>query len=236
MTSYVYEGSELATFAHAVRWKAYVRRHVRPYLGPRVLEVGAGIGETTRMLAQGFHGQWTCLEPDAALAGGIHTLRARGELPSGCEVVVGSLSDLPADRLFDTLLYLDVLEHIERDADEVVLAARHLAPDGFLVVLAPAHQWLFTPFDEAIGHWRRYTRSSLARLTARSLRLRKLVYLDAVGLLASAANRVVLKSGHPTVRQITFWDRCMVPVSTVVDPLLGHRVGKSVLAVWQHQG
>ena len=153
----------------------------------------------------------------------------------GARSSYGSLSDLPANRVFDTLLYLDVLEHIERDADEVVLAASHLAPDGFLVVLAPAHPWLFTPLTKRSATGAGYTRSSLARLTPPGLRLTKLVYLDAVGLLASAANRVVLKSARPTIRQITFWDRCMVPVSTVVDPLLGYRVGKSVLAVWQRE-
>jgi hypothetical protein len=57
--------------------------------------------------------------------------------------------------------------------------------------------------------------------------------LDGVGLLASLANRIVLKSGAPTKSQIRFWDTCMVPLSRVVDPLLGYRVGKSIIGVWR---
>lgn len=233
MTDYAYEGSELATFAHAIRWKAYVARLVRPYLGPRVLEVGAGLGATTRVLAQGFTGQWTCLEPDATLAGEITLLRTRALVPAACEVIVGSLASLSAGARYDTILYMDVLEHVEHDREEIVRAGSHLGRGGHLVVLAPAHQWLFTPFDTAIGHYRRYTRASLSELTPPGLQLSRLHYLDSMGLLASVANRLLLRSAHPTVRQVTFWDRVMVPASTVVDPIVGHTIGKSILGVWQ---
>ena len=231
--AYVYEGSELETFAHAIHWKAYIRKQVRPYLGARVLEVGAGMGTTTSILADGFDGRWTCLEPDAALAREIRSRQSQGLVPAGCEVIVGTVGNLQTEAGYDSILYMDVLEHIEQDAEEVAQVEKHLAPGGHLVVLAPAHQWLFTPFDSAIGHYRRYNRASMRRLTAPGLRLVKLIYLDSVGLFASAANRFLLQSSHPTVKQITFWDRCMVPVSTFADPMLRHRIGKSILGVWQ---
>jgi hypothetical protein len=69
----------------------------------------------------------------------------------------------------------------------------------------------------------------------RTLRLVKLDYLDAAGLLASAGNRVVLRRSMPKIWQILLWDRVGVPVSRVIDPLLGGRVGKSVLAVWRKE-
>ena len=232
-TPYVYEGSELETFRHAVRWKAYVRAQVQPYLGSRVLEVGAGLGTTTAALASGFEGEWTCLEPDAGLARELRARQAQSLVPVRCEVIVGALAQLSGVQLYDSILYVDVLEHIERDTEEVSQAAGHLTPGGHLIVLAPAHQWLFTPFDAAIGHHRRYDRASLSRLGAPGLRLTKLMYLDSVGLLASAANRFLLRSDRPTVRQVVFWDRCMVPLSRVLDPLLRFTLGKSILAIWQ---
>jgi hypothetical protein len=130
-------------------------------------------------------------------------------------------------------VYIDVLEHIEKDAAELRLAAEFLAPEGHLIVLGPAHQWLFTPFDEAIGHFRRYSKKSLAAVAPPLCRCIKLAYLDSVGLLASCGNRVVLNRSMPTVRQINFWDKWMVPCSRVLDGLLGHTVGKSILGVWQ---
>lgn len=72
-----------------------------------------------------------------------------------------TLAALPRDSRFDTILYIDVLEHIADDRAELVEAARRLNPGGYLVVLSPAHQWLFTAFDAAIGHVRRYTAKSL---------------------------------------------------------------------------
>ncbi len=66
-----------------------------------------------------------------------------------------------------------------------------------------------------------------------SLKLERVFYLDSVGMLASFANRAFLKSSQPTPGQIATWDRFMVPVSKLLDPCLGRRLGKSVIAVWQ---
>jgi hypothetical protein len=132
-------------------------------------------------------------------------------------------------------MYIDVLEHIEDDAGEIAAAAARLRLGGHLIVLSPAHPWLFSPFDAAIGHWRRYTRKGLRSLGPAGCGLVRLRMLDAVGLLASAANRLLLRSAMPTAGQIALWDRGMVPVSRVIDPVLGHRVGKSVLAVWRRE-
>ena len=130
---------------------------------------------------------------------------------------------------------MDVLEHIKDDFSEVKTVTQHLSVGGYLVVLAPAHQWLFTPFDRAIGHYRRYNKKSLASLMPKSLDCIKLIYLDSVGLIASLGNRFVLKSKTPTKQQIQLWDKAMVPLSKSIDPLLQYSLGKSVLGIWQKQ-
>lgn len=223
MTAYVYEGSELDLFAKAVRWKAYWRDHIAGFVRGSVLEVGAGIGANARELKDlGFH-RWLSLEPDAALAARIETGdRHRAQL--------GTLADV--QDTFDTILYIDVLEHIADDRAEARRAAEHLNPGGCLIVLAPAHPFLFTPFDTAVGHHRRYTRATLRAAMPPDLEQRKLVYLDSAGMLASLGNRLLLQSAHPTEAQILLWDRFLVPPSRVLDRLLFGRVGKSVLGVW----
>lgn len=232
MATQEYIGSELELFALAKNWKSYLRENVRPFLGPQVLEVGAGLGGTTQVLCDGKCDRWLCLEPDEQLARQVEDLVAERQLPSCCEVLVGTLESLSDDEAFDTVLYIDVLEHIEDDAAELRRAASHLRPGGHLIVLSPAHQWLFTPFDRAIGHYRRYSKETISRLTPRELQLNRLRYLDAVGVIASSGNRVFLRSAMPTVQQIWIWDRWMVPLSRFVDSLLFHHVGKSVFAVW----
>jgi hypothetical protein len=152
------------------------------------------------------------------------------------ELAVGSIVNLEPQRKFDTILYIDVLEHISDDRDELARAAALLTPRGSIIVLAPAHASLYTPFDRAIGHFRRYSTGALRKIAPAGLRERKLVYMDSCGALASLGNRFLLRSSMPTERQILAWDRLLVPCSRWLDPLLLHRAGKSVLAVWAAHG
>ena len=231
--SYVYVGSELDLFAAATTWKGYVKKHVAPYLVGDVLEVGAGHGGTTASLCSGTQDHWYCLEPDGELAGRAARSVAEGKLPACCEVIQGTLDDLPPDARYDALLYMDVMEHIEDDRGEAARAADRLKPGGHLVILSPAHPFLFTPFDTSIGHWRRYTKKTLREAIPSSLEQVRLSYLDSVGLFASLGNRLVLKSAMPNPKQIALWDRVMVPLSKWSDPVLGYTFGKSVLGVWR---
>ena len=228
-----YVGNELELFAEARNWKAYYGAILAPHLVGDVLEVGAGIGGTTRVLCDGRQRSWTALEPDPALAEAIRRSAAAEPFPAELRVVTGTLESLPAEARFDALLYIDVLEHIEDDAGEVARAAERLRPGGALIALSPAHQWLYSPFDARIGHYRRYSARTLAALTPPTLALERVMLLDAVGVLASAANRLLLRQQTPTREQIRFWDRYLVPPSRVIDPLLGYRVGKSVVGLWR---
>jgi SAM-dependent methyltransferase len=228
-----YVGSELEVFAVAGRWKHYWSEHISGYLRGDVLEVGAGMGANTRVLRGPAQRRWVCLEPDPALAARITEGVAAGSIPLPCEVQAATLASLPPAPAFDAILYLDVLEHIEDDRGEVVRAAGLLRPGGVLVVLAPAWPWLYSEFDRAIGHYRRYTWDALVRLDPPGLSRERLIMLDSLGLLASAANKLLLRRSTPTLANIRFWDRVFIPASRRVDPLLRHRLGRSLLAVWR---
>jgi SAM-dependent methyltransferase len=231
MPSSHYIGTELDAFAHAVNWKAYLRQLLAPYLQGHVLEVGAGIGATTCALRDERQASWVALEPDARLAA---QLRWRvGGLSLPVDVAEGVVSSLQERARFDCALYVDVLEHIQDDAGELEQAGVRLVRDGALVVLSPAHQALYSPFDSAIGHHRRYSRRQLAAIGPAALRLDRLQYVDSVGLALSAGNRVLLRSAAPSLSQVLFWDRWCIPLSRRLDRLLGGRLGKSVLAVWR---
>ncbi|MCG2787823.1 MAG: methyltransferase [Anaerolineae bacterium] len=229
--SQAYIGSELEIFAHAQRWKAYYKSLIAPFFGQRVLEVGAGLGATTAALCDGKQDEWICLEPDPNLLAQLHSR----PLPGCCRPQLGFASTLTPDPRFDSILYIDVLEHIEDDRAELQRASYHLAPGGKLIVLSPAYPFLFSPFDASIGHYRRYTRATLSSLTPPGCRLILLRYLDSVGLLTSLANRLFLRQSLPTHAQILFWDRRLVPLSRLLDPLVGFRFGRSIIGVWEKE-
>lgn len=228
-----YIGGELELFEKAVHWKKYYGSKLKPYLKGRVLEVGAGIGGTTLSLCDGTQNDWLCVEPDAALAASIEQLINNKQLPACCQLHVGTLEDIPPTELFDAILYIDVIEHIEDDRAELARAYAHLKPGGAILIIVPAHQWLYSPFDAAIGHFRRYSRPMLRRALPPQGRIVRLSYLDSVGLLASTANKLLLKQSQPNVKQIKFWDSFMVPISTFTDKLVLHNLGKSVLGIVQ---
>src|SRR4051812_28807493 len=111
-----YVGEELDLFAHATRWKNYWSRILRPYLGKEVLEVGAGLGVNTPLLLGEAQTHWLCLEPDPTLAARLEENCAKLSGQERITTQIGIVSDLPPTAKFDTILYIDVLEHIEHDA------------------------------------------------------------------------------------------------------------------------
>lgn len=229
--SQAYIGSELEIFAHAQRWKAYFKSIFLPFMGRRVLEVGAGLGATTLALCDGLQDEWVCLEPDPELLAQMQ----EKVLPACCHPQLGFVSTLEPGDLFDSILYVDVLEHIEEDRVELEQASQHLAPGGKLIILSPAYQFLYSPFDQSIGHYRRYNRASLTGITPSGCKIVKMQYLDSVGLFTSLANRLFLRQALPTHAQILFWDRQLVSVSRFVDRLTGFRFGRSIIGVWERE-
>jgi len=232
MNEFKYPGTELELFSVVRNWKSYWSQQIKPFLGGDILEVGAGIGSNTLILDPGGDGRWVCLEPDADLFAGLVKVLAKAPRRRAYEPVCGTLRSLN-DQQFDSIVYIDVLEHIEDDREELQRATLHLRSKGHLIVLSPAHQCLFTPFDAAIGHFRRYSRSMLGRISPSCLSFTCVRYVDSFGLFASAANALLLRQSMPSTAQLRFWDQWMVPISRVLDPCFRYNIGKSIIAVWR---
>ncbi|NOT51635.1 MAG: class I SAM-dependent methyltransferase [Chitinophagaceae bacterium] len=224
-----YPGNELELFQHAKHWKKYFSKQVRPFIKGNVLEVGAGIGSTTSLLNDGSAKQWLMLEPDEQMS---NVLRGKlKDLPSNSTVQSGSIDSVKEK--FDTIIYIDVLEHIENDSTEVNKAADLLQEDGHIIILAPAFQSLFSPFDKAIGHYRRYNRQLLKAIKPKDLKIISTRYYDSMGYFASLMNKFFLKQKYPSLKQILFWDKWMVTLSTITDKLFFHSFGKSIITIWK---
>ena len=234
VSSLSYVGEALDLFSYAVRCKRYWATAIASYIGTHVLEVGAGTGTNTLLLASESQQHWVCLEPDSALAARLQSrMISLPSRPGILEVIPGSLRSLDATVTFDTILYIDVLEHIEHDNEEMELAYQHLVPGGHLIVLSPAHQFLYSPFDQSIGHFRRYSRKTLCMAGPRQQSPVKLFYLDSCGFAASLVNRLMLRQQLPLLSQIQFWDKYLVSASRFVDPLLRFNFGKTVIGIWK---
>lgn len=236
MTDLTYIGQELEIFAQAENWKEYFSDQIKPFIGKKVLEVGAGIGASTEKLVLPTCGDWVCLEPDPKLLKAIEDKIELGVLPDFCRPIQGTIEQLPKTEMFDTIIYIDVLEHIEHDRAEIQRTSERLLHGGHLIVLSPAHNFLFSSFDQAIGHYRRYNRKMLQMVTPPELEIVSLKYLDTVGTLTSLANKFILSQSNPTIAQILFWDKWLVPISRILDMLTFHNFGRSILGIWNKPG
>lgn len=229
--AFLYKGEELEMFAQAKRWKSYWASRIAAWIHGDVLEVGAGLGTNTGLLRNRAVHSWHCLEPDPGLAIRLHA--AIADVPV-CSASTGTIKTV-AERRFDCILYVDVLEHIQGDYEELARAASLLRPGGHLIVLSPAHQFLFSKFDACIGHYRRYNRHSLLACTPPDCQLKAMFYLDSAGVFLSLANCVLLRQRVPTLDQIRAWDKYVVPISRVLDPAFRYRVGKTIVGVWARE-
>jgi len=230
-TSFSYSGIELESFSTAINWKAYWSNNIRPFLGDEVLDVGAGIGATVIALNHKSYCKWIALEPDKVMCSLLEKMNINYTLGSGFKVVNGTSSNLHDQDTFDTILYIDVLEHIEDDCRELAHVQHHLVEGGYIIIVAPAHNFLYTPFDKKIGHYRRYNKRMLRSLMPENMVIKKICYLDSVGLLASLANKFLIKTDTPSYKQIQVWDNFMVRPSRWVDFMTGYMVGKSIVCV-----
>jgi 2-polyprenyl-3-methyl-5-hydroxy-6-metoxy-1,4-benzoquinol methylase len=129
MNDFQYVGSELELFAAARNWKAYWSQQIKTFLRGDVLEVGAGIGSNTLMLNHGDEGRWMCLEPDPHLFARLVTLLESASNGRLYEPIRGTLRSL-SNQQFDSIIYIDVLEHINDDRAELQRATLHLRSGG----------------------------------------------------------------------------------------------------------
>ena len=228
-------GLELALFTHATNWKAYIKSEIANYIKGHVLEVGAGIGGITNILYSGREKSWICLEPNTDLFNRLAKSLNNSpfKINGFPKAIHGNIYQPAFDHQFDTILYIDVLEHIENDRLEIKKAFHKLNKGGVFIVFAPAHQWLFSPYDDKVGHFRRYHQKRLFAISPADTKLLRVRYLDCFGCLASLGNKVLLRTSIPTKNQIVLWDRLMVPLSRIFDNVFGHKIGKSIYIVWQ---
>lgn len=162
--SFLYPGKELHLFEKAVHWKKYFSSFITPYIKNHVLEAGAGLGANTAFLNVSRSQKWLLVEPDTKMNAILQAKLNDGLLPANCKVFSGTIDQLDVHEKFDSIMYIDVLEHIKEDEREMQLAAQLLAPGGYLIVLSPSFDLLYSRFDKEIGHYRRYRKSSLKKL------------------------------------------------------------------------
>ena len=225
-----YYGKDLEALSFAPRYHQWILDTIAPDLGESVAEIGAGTGNFTRLLLADGRYRVTAFEPSVNMFPALDTLR---QTYPGLTTGNGFLADHASDLAgaFDNVLYINVLEHIEGDLDELRLAKQVLKPGGRLVIFVPALPWLYGRLDELVGHFRRYTRRSLREVVERAgFRIQRLHYFDAAGILPwFVAFRLLRLETIPS--SVGLYDNLVVPVMSRLEGLWRPPIGKNLLLV-----
>jgi SAM-dependent methyltransferase len=221
--------STLDNLDGADNYAAWIFELIEPYLGDEVLEVGAGHGTFTEMLAR---------RAKRVVASDISErcvgrLRDRFSGEESVEILHGSIDSAAAHGPFDSVILINVLEHIEDDDGALrELADSLLKPAGRTVLWVPAFPFLYSDFDRRIGHYRRYTLPGLRKqLADAGYDVQDIRYVNAVGAVAWLVLARLLRRTPTNGTPVKIFDKYFVPVLKRVERRWRPPFGQSVLAV-----
>ncbi|HEV3471407.1 MAG TPA: class I SAM-dependent methyltransferase [Pyrinomonadaceae bacterium] len=231
-----YAGRDLESMSFARNYHRWILDLFAPHLGTRLVEVGAGTGSFSELLLELRPASLTLVEPSADM----HRLLVErvGRMAPGPDVRVYNdtfgrvAARVAEEQRPDSIIYVNVLEHVEDDEGELRAVRDALAPGGRAFVFVPAFAWLYGSFDRQVGHRRRYTRRELREKCERAgLRVVKAVYLDAAGVLPWWVKYRVLRSEKMEPAAVRFYDNFCVPLLRRVEALAPPPFGKNILLV-----
>lgn len=203
--------------AEAGNYNDWLLERGAAFVGKRVLDFGAGIGTFTAALAS--RAEVVALEPDPEFLPRLRERFAGDDRVTVVHADAGWLADADPRERFDTVLCLNVLEHI-RD-DEIVLRGFHdrLSPGGHLLLLVPAHRALYGAIDRSVGHERRYSRRSLLSLLDRTgFEPADVRYVNPLGALGWLVSSRLLRRPQVPAGPLRAYDR-LVPALQLLDRL-----------------
>lgn len=218
----------LETMNEAKRFNDEVFRKVEPFLGREILEVGTGIGNFTERLLEKGSVVGVEIVPEFVVEA-KRRLKDRVELHEADMGV--EIPSFLAGRTFDTIVCMNVLEHIEDDRRTLRNFKTLLAPGGKVVLVVPAHQFLFNPLDSHDGHFRRYAKSDLvAKLKEAGFKVPHVSRFNLVGIAGWFVNGTLLRKEELPTGQMKLYDR-LAPLFFAFEKLVGPPIGLSLLAV-----
>jgi glycosyltransferase involved in cell wall biosynthesis len=224
----------LLRLSRAERYNRWMFRQLAPHLGQRVLEIGSGIGSLTRYLVGRELVVATDVNPRY-----LRMLANMFEHHSQVHVQPLDLAAFDpatlAPHRLDTIVCLNVLEHIEDDRLALRRLRASLVPGGRLLLLVPAHQRLYGAIDKAIHHYRRYERADLlARLAEAGFQPERAMFFNRLGTLGWYLNSVLLRRTRVPGIQLRL-QNLLVPLLRV-ESALPLPFGLSLIAVGRAPG
>ncbi len=230
-----YVGKDLEAMDFAVNYHRWILELIKPFLGEHLVEVGAGTGSFSELLLETEPKTLSLIEPSAM----VETLRTNSAVKSSVSdvqifpnIFAEVAEQLEQKQSPDSIIYINVLEHIADDRDELKKVHQTLREKGRVFIFVPALPLLLSEFDKYIGHFRRYRKAELReKCEAAGFRILLSRYFDVAGILPWFLKYRLSKSLTMESGAVQFYDKFVVPVAQPLERLLPPPIGKNLLVV-----
>lgn len=231
----VYVGKDLEAMSFAVNYHRWILREFRPFLGKNAVEVGAGTGSFSELLLDENLEALTLIEPSEMfnrLKEHTSQIKTETKVTFHQTIFANVCRQMAVENKPDTIIYNNVLEHIEDDAGELAMIYETLAKGGRCLIFVPALPALYGEFDRKIGHFRRYQKKEIVeKCRAADFRILKLKYLDFTGIFPWYVKYKIFQSDTLESRAVALYDKIAVPLISRLEKILPAPVGKNILVV-----
>jgi glycosyltransferase involved in cell wall biosynthesis len=216
-----YAQAILQNLSHARRFNKWMIKTIEPYMGNAILEVGSGIGNISRLLPKKEH--LIVTDVDQIYLDILQVAFGDMDIVRVVKLDIRKQEDVHAlggEGICDTIVCLNVLEHIEDDQKALKHMHDILVPGGNVVLLVPQYKWLFGSYDRHAGHFRRYNRKELKKkLDQANFRVVWYKNFNSLGLLGWLVNSCLLQRKAMDRWQLKIYD-LLVPLLRIIEGLL----------------
>lgn len=223
-----------ASIGDADNYTKWILDVFSPYVGTRLVEIGLGYGNFLPFM-QGLE-DYLGVDIDEEVVATAAAARADADFLM-CDISEAGFPERVGIERFDTTLCVNVLEHVDDDRVALANLFSVTRPGGHMLLFVPAFEFLYTSLDQLAGHLRRYTLDSLSQVLPQSgTRVKRLEYFNPVGGVGWFAQKLVRHKDLDSAvmgAQIRVFDRYVLPISRMVNPLTRRVFGQSVICVVQ---
>jgi SAM-dependent methyltransferase len=207
----------------------WMARTLEPFIGENILELGCGIGNILQyyLLRQKLTG----VDLDQNM---INYCQKKFDKHENCEFICADIfeDEIKLDANIDTMISMNVIEHIEDDRAALKWMVDNLALNGTLVTLVPAHPHIHGSIDEAAGHHRRYVMEDLiTKIEGIGCHVTNSFYFNCIGYFGWGLNSRVFKKKNIPVKQTLIYDRYVVPLQAWAEGIIKPPFGQSLVVI-----
>jgi 2-polyprenyl-3-methyl-5-hydroxy-6-metoxy-1,4-benzoquinol methylase len=222
---------DLEIMSEAVNYRKWIFSLFSKYTGQRIVEIGAGIGSYTGMLLDkeivvAVDNYEPCIEY-------LKRRFSRNNNVIPLKIDISAQEAMELSRYSpDTIICINVLEHILDDNKALSRMFSVLNDNGRLILMVPAHRFLYGSIDRTVGHQRRYGNRELReKITSAGFKIIEMFYMNSIAVPGWFLNNRILKRKEESIAQILFFDRFIVPWLKIIEHVIKPPFGLSLLAI-----